>query len=96
MFEGLRKTIVYRSKDEEDWNKAQKLLHDAGIKCEAWKSEEPPVGGCGCKIDVRSFASGKKIPRNIFSIEVRKEFGKMAQDALSGKVLPPRSYGVGI
>lgn len=96
MFEGLRKTIVYRSKDEADWHHAQKLLQDAGIRCEAWKSEEPPAGGCGSKLDVRTFASTKKIPKTIFSIEVRNEFGKMAREALSGKVLPPRSYGAGI
>lgn len=96
MFEGLRKTVVYRSKDEADWNKARALLHDAGIKHSAWKSEEPPVGGCGSKLDIRSFGRAGNIPKTIFSIEVDRADQKPAAEVLSGRVLKPRSYGTGI
>ena len=95
MFEGLKNTLVYRSKDERDWNKARELLDHDKVLYRAWKSEEPPVGGCGSKLDVRSLAS-VKIPRTIFSIEVRNNQAKAARETLSGKVLPPRSYGAGI
>ncbi len=94
MFETFTRRIVYRSKDEEDWKKAQEILKNAGIEHTAWVSEEPPVGGCGSKLDIRTFASKKKLPRAIFSIEVSKESEKTAKQTLDGKVLPPRSYGV--
>ncbi len=96
MFEGLNKRIIYRSKDEGDWKKAQDLLNEAKITHYAWVSEEPPVGGCGSKLDIRTFASKKKLPKAIYSIEVRKEAEKDAMKVLSGNVLPPRSYGTAL
>ena len=95
MCEGLKITLVYRSKDESDWNRARELLNHDGVTYRAWKSEEPPVGGCGAKLDVRTLASGK-IPGTIYSIEIKNDQAKAAREALSGKVLPPRSYGAGI
>ncbi len=94
MFETFSKRIVYRSKDEADWKKAQELLQGAGIEHTAWVSEEPPVGGCGSKLDIRTFASKKVLPRAIFAIEVSKDSEKAARQTLDGKVQPPRSYGV--
>ena len=55
---GSRKSLVYCSKDREDWEKARGLLAEAGIDITARNVEEPPVGGCGAKIDARSFLSG--------------------------------------
>ena len=30
---GWKKTLVYRSKDKDDWDKAKKLLEEADIAC---------------------------------------------------------------
>ncbi len=96
MFESFSKRIVYRSKNEEDWKIAQGLLKEAGIDHYAWVSEEPPVGGCGSKLDIRTFASKKKLPKMMYSIEVKKDLEKEARTVLDGKVLPPRSYGTAL
>ncbi len=96
MFESLKKRIVYRSKNKEDWEKAQELLNEANISHYAWVSEEPPVGGCGSKLDIRTFASTKKLPKLMYSIEVHKDLEKDAMNILKDQVLPPRSYGVAL
>ena len=89
------KSLVYSSKEEQDWQKAKKLLEEAGISFHSWVSEEPPVGGCGSKIDIRSFGTGKRVLKEIFKIEVEKTDRKEAEKILKDQVLPVRYYGTG-
>ena len=94
MFERLRKELVYCSKDRDDWETAKSLLSGAGVRHQAWESEEAPVGGCGCKIDPRTFMSGKKsVPKTIFRIQVPLPDSPAARSALEGKVKPVQHYG---
>lgn len=89
------KRIVYRSKDEEDWKMAQKLLTDAGVDFHEWKTSDVPAGGCGAKLDVRKL-SGKKVPKTIYHIEVaNKDYGH-ATSVLLDRVKPVLSYGAGL
>ena len=94
MFESLRKELVYCSKDRDDWEKAKALLESSGVRHSAWESEEAPVGGCGSKIDPRTFMTGKKsIPRTIFRIQVSLPDAPAARAALDGQVRPVQHYG---
>lgn len=86
---------VYRSKDQDDWEAAQKLLKDAGLSYHFWTTEDVPAGGCGAKFDVRRL-SGKAVPKTIFHIEVDGSVYEKAADVLRGRVLPVLSYGTGI
>ena len=92
---GSRKSLVYCSKDRDDWEKAKGLLAEAGIDITARNVEEPPVGGCGAKIDARSFLSGKSVSKDIYRIEVAPADRERAEAALKDKVLPVRHYGLG-
>lgn len=95
MFGSLRKELVYCSKDRTDWEKAKALLEEAGVRCQAWESEEAPVGGCGSKIDPRTFMTKKKtVPRTIFRIQVSLPCAPAAREALEGKVKPVQHYGI--
>lgn len=94
MFERLRKEIVYCSKDRDDWETARALLSAGEIAHQAWESEEAPVGGCGGKIDHRTFMNGKKtVPKTIYRIQVSRPDAEAAKQALDGKVKPVQHYG---
>ncbi len=90
------KTLVYRSKDRADWEKARQLLQEAGLECFPFAGEEPPVPGCGAKIDPRKFMNPNPVPTTLYEIKVASEDREKAAAALEGKVLPVRSYGFGI
>lgn len=94
MFERLKKELVYCSKDRADWESAKALLSAAGVGHSAWESEEAPVGGCGSKIDPRTFMTkNKAIPKTIFRIQVSRPDAEAAKKALEGKVKPVQHYG---
>ena len=38
---GWKKTLVYRSKDKDDWDKAKKLLEEADIACFPFAAGKP-------------------------------------------------------
>jgi len=90
----FNRVLIYRSKDRGDWEAAQAILTAQNIEHTAWESEELPVGGCGCKIDVRKTSKEKVIPKTVYQIEVSKAAAEDASAALAGKVRPMRSYGV--
>ncbi len=92
----VRKALVYRSKDKQDWEKAQALLTQAGLACYPFAGQEPPVPGCGAKIDPRKFMNKKPVPTTLYTIQVAAADKDKAEAALDGKVLPVRSYGFGI
>lgn len=91
-----KKVLVYRSKDKEDWTKATELLRQAGVEFFPFAGEEPPVPGCGAKIDPRKFMNKKPVPTTLYTIDVAAADKERAEAALAGKVLPVRSYGFGI
>jgi|GEM_PF-1027627 len=95
---GNKKTVVYRSKDQEDWIEAKRLLEEAGIDFTHAATEEVPVSGCGAKLDPRKFANSEKkeVPKTVYRIEVVNADKDCAAEVLDGKVLPVRSYGLGI
>lgn len=90
----MAKRVVYRSKNESDWETAKRLLKEAGIAQYPAATEEVCAAGCGSKIDPRRFLNGgNTVPSKIYRIEVAKEDQKKAEEILSGKVQPVRSYG---
>lgn len=91
-----RKALVYRSKDRADWDKAKQLLREAGVACFPFAGEEPPVPGCGAKIDPRKFMNPNPVPTTLYTIDVAPEDREKAEAALAGRVLPVRSYGFGV
>ena len=91
-----RKALVYRSKDKADWEKARELLREAGVEHFPFSGEEPPVPGCGAKIDPRKFMNPNPVPTTLYTIDVAAEDKARAEAALAGKVLPIRSYGYGV
>ena len=91
----LGRRLVYSSKDRQDWEKAKGILDEGSISFHAWVSEEAPVGGCGSKIDIRAFGTGRPVPKEIYKIEVEKADQVRAGELLKGQVQPPRSYGAG-
>ena len=50
---GWNKTLVYRSKDKDDWDKAKKLLEEADITYFPFAAQESPIPGCGAKVEPR-------------------------------------------
>ena len=91
-----RKSIVYRSKDEADWNEAKRLLAEAGIEHYPVTTEEVQAAGCGGKVDPRKFLAKGEVPSTIYRIEVAKADRERAEKVLEGKVQPVRSYGYSI
>ena len=91
-----QRSLVYRSKDKADWDKAQSLLRGSGIGYYPLAADEPPVAGCGAKIDPRRFLHEKTIPSKLYSIEVAKADKDAAKEILKGKVQAVRSYGYGL
>ncbi len=91
-----KKTLVYRSKDRADWEKAKALLEEAGIIHDPFAAEEAPIAGCGAKIDPRRFMNKGKVPSVIYRIEVSFEDKEKADNILRGRVQPVRSYGFSI
>ncbi len=90
---GWKKTLVYRSKDKDDWDKAKKLLEEADIAYFPFAAQESPIPGCGAKVDPRRFLNRNPVPSTIYRIEVSVENKERAGSILEGKVLPIRSYG---
>ena len=63
---------VFCRRDRAGWTAAKSALKAAGIRgVKAWHCEtEPPVGGCGCKLDIRNFGPNGRIDRELYLISV--------------------------
>lgn len=63
---------VFCKQDREGWKAAKAALQAAGIRgIKAWHCEtEPPVGGCGCKLDIRNFGPNGRIDRELYLLAV--------------------------
>ena len=72
--------------DQKRWKAAKRALKDAGIKIveSGFYETEPPVCGCGAKLDHRDFGPNGKIDRKTYYISVRPEDVDQAKEALEG------------
>ena len=63
---------VFCRRDRAGWTAAKSALKAAGIRgVKAWHCEtEPPVGGCGCKLDIRNFGPKGRIDRKLYIVAV--------------------------
>ena len=75
---------VFCRQDREGWTAAKAALKAAGIRgVKAWHYEtEPPVGGCGCKLDIRNFGPKGRIDREMYVVSVPVSEFEKAQSAL--------------
>ncbi len=77
---------VFCKRDRAGWKAAWEALKAAGIQgvkarhCEV----EPPVGGCGCKLDIRNFGPNGRIDREQYFITVPAEEADRAREVLEG------------
>lgn len=75
---------VFCKRDKAGWEAAKAALRAAGIRgvkarhCEV----EPPVGGCGCKLDIRNFGPNGRIDREEYFITVPAEEAEKAREVL--------------
>lgn len=63
---------IFCKRDRKGWTAAKAALKAAGIQgVRSWHyEEEPPVGGCGCKLDIRNFGPRGPIDREVYVITV--------------------------
>ena len=75
---------VFCKRDKAGWEAAREALREAGIRgvkarhCEV----EPPVGGCGSKLDIRNFGPNGRIDREEYFITVPAEEAEKARKVL--------------
>ena len=75
---------VFSRRDKAAWRAAVKALRSAGIRgvrarhCQV----EPPVGGCGCKLDIRNFGPNGTIDREEYFITTPAEEAEKARRVL--------------
>lgn len=77
---------VFCKRDREGWTAAKAALKAAGVRgVRAWHFEdEPPVGGCGCKLDIRNFGPKGRIDREMYVVTVPAAETERARAALAG------------
>ena len=75
---------LFSARDREGWKRARETLRRAGIRgVRAWHYEsEPPVGGCGCKLDIRNFGPKGRIDRETYVISVPLSQAERARSVL--------------
>lgn len=75
---------VFCKRDREGWSAVKAALKAAGIRgVKAWHYEaEPPVGGCGCKLDIRNFGPKGRIDREMYVVAVPVSELEQARSAL--------------
>lgn len=82
---------VFCKRDREGWKAARAALRAAGIRgVKAWHYEsEPPVGGCGCKLDIRNFGPNGRIDRETYVVAVPAEEAEQAAAVLASMERQP-------
>ena len=75
---------VFEKRDRAACLAAREALESAGIgKVRMGHYEkEPPVGGCGCKLDIRNFGPQGRIDREIYYLDVPAEEAERARSIL--------------
>ena len=76
---------VFCKRDRAGWTAVRAALKAAGIRgVRAWHYEaEPPVGGCGSKLDIRNFGSKGRIDRETYVVTVPAEEAERAAAVLA-------------
>lgn len=72
--------------DQKRWKAAKRQLKEVGIKMveTGFYETEPPLCGCGAKLDHRDFGPNGRIDRKTYYISVRPEDVDRAKAALEG------------
>ena len=72
--------------DQKRWKTAKQVLKDAGIRImeSGFYETEPPLCGCGAKLDHRDFGPNGKIDHKTYYISVRPEDLERAKGVLEG------------
>ena len=70
--------------DQKRWKQAKLQLKNAGIKImeTGFYDTEPPLCGCGAKLDHRDFGPNGRIDRHTYYISVRPEDVERAKAVL--------------
>lgn len=70
-----KKETIFKEKNKELSIKIATALKEAGFKgvSQGGYEVEPPVGGCGCKIDIRNLGKNGKIDRLMYYVDVLQE-----------------------
>ncbi len=77
---------IFSKQDKKLWKEAREALKSAGIRgvqarhCDL----EPPVCGCGAKLDIRDFGPKGKIDRETYFITVPAQEAEKARAVLEG------------
>ena len=81
---GKREKVFEVIGDQSRWRAAKAALKAAGIRVmeAGYYETEPPVCGCGAKLDHRDFGPNGKIDRNAYYISVRPADAEAAKEAL--------------
>ncbi len=76
---------VFEKKDKEAWKWAAEALKKEGISFRKGSfEEEPPVCGCGAKLDPRNFGAKGAIDRSTYVIRVPETDAGRAREVLYG------------
>ncbi len=79
-----KKSVVYLSDDEADFEKAKSLLDSAEIEYKEYIAEEMPAVGCGSRINPARFSNPKDIV--YYRISIKSEDEIKALTVLKDKV----------
>lgn len=79
-----KKTAVYLSSDEADFNLAKEILKKKQIRYYEYAAEEMPVAGCGARINPARL--NKQLNLMTFRLSVGPEDVENALQTLQGKV----------
>ena len=76
--------------DKPRWKEARQRLKENGVKImeTGYYETDPPLCGCGAKLDLRDFGPNGKIDRLTYYISVRPEDAERARALLADLVKP--------
>ena len=79
-----KKETFFQRQDKDSWKAAKDALKTAGIRgIRAGQYDvEPPVCGCGAKLDPRNFGAKGPIDRSMYFIEVPVKDAPRAREIL--------------
>ena len=80
-----KKETIFRKQDKAACQAAREALLAAGIRGVklGHYEAEPPVGGCGCKLDIRNFGPKGSIDREMYFLDVPSEDAERARAILA-------------
>lgn len=83
-----KREIIFDKKDKSGWQRAREALKAADIRgVRSTRYEvDPPVCGCGSKLDPRDFGPNGKIDRLMYRITVPVTEAERSKQILSGLI----------